>query len=101
MNKPEALATDKPEALATNSSLEQRLARIFGNGLSVALIFLLVGVLVRPVLWLGIATLMLVPLVSAVLVWREPNTTKQTRVNIALAFVGVGLAVLVGLLLRR
>jgi hypothetical protein len=84
-----------------NPSLEQRLARIFGNGLSLALIFLLAGVLIRPVLWLGIATLMLVPLAAAVLVWREPDTTKQTRANIVLAFMGVGVAVLVGLLLRR
>jgi hypothetical protein len=82
-------------------SLEQRLARIFGNGLSLALIFLLAGVLVRQVLWLGIGTLMLVPLVAAVLVWREPNTTKRTRANIVLALVGVGVAVLIGLLLRR
>jgi hypothetical protein len=84
-----------------NANLEQRLARIFGNGLSMALIFLLVGVLVRPVLWLGIATLMFVPLASAVLVWREADTTKQTRVNIVLAFLGVGLAVLVGFFLRQ
>jgi hypothetical protein len=82
------------------SSLEPRLARLFGNGLSLALIFLLAGVVVRPVLWLGVATLMLVPLATAVLVWREADTSQQTRVNIGLAFVGVGLAVVVGLLLR-
>jgi hypothetical protein len=60
----------------------------------------LAGVVLRPVLWLGIATLMLVPLVAAVLVWREENTIQATRVNIILASSGVALAVLVGLLLR-
>lgn len=82
-------------------SLEQRLARLFGNGLSLSLIFLLIGVLLRPVLWLGIATLMLVPLTGAVLVWREPETTQVTRVNIALALLGVVVALTLGLLLRR
>jgi hypothetical protein len=81
-------------------SLEQRLARIFGHGLSFALIFLLLGVLVRPAVWLGIVVLMLVPLGAAVVVWQEPNTARATRANIALAYLGVGLAVVVGFLLR-
>jgi ACR3 family arsenite efflux pump ArsB len=81
-------------------NLEQRLARIFGHGLSFALIFFLLGLLLRPALWLGIVTLMLVPLSAAFLVWQEPNTSKATRANIALAFVGVALAAVVGFFLR-
>lgn len=81
-------------------SLERRLARVFGLGLSAALLFLAIGTLVRSVVWLGVATLMLVPIWGAVLVWREPETPRETRVYIALALLGVGLAVVIGLLLR-
>ncbi len=82
-------------------TLEQQLARVFGLGLSAALLFLAIGIVLRPVLWLGIGVLMLVPLSGAVLVWQDKSVTKDTRVNIALAFAGVLAAVLIGLLLRR
>ena len=82
-------------------TLEQQLARVFGLGLSAALLFLAIGIVLRPVLWLGIGVLMLVPLSGAVLVWQDKSVTATTRVNIALAFAGVLAAVLIGLLLRR
>ena len=85
----------------SKQTLEQQLARVFGLGLSAALLFLAIGIVVRPVLWLGIGVLMLVPLSGAVLVWRDKTVTKDTRVNIALACAGVLAAVLIGLLLRR
>ena len=82
-------------------TLEQQLARVFGLGLGAALLFLAIGIVLRPVLWLGIGVLMLVPLSGAVLVWQDKSVTATTRVNIALAFAGVLAAVLIGLLLRR
>ena len=82
-------------------TLEQQLARVFGLGLSAALLFLAIGIVLRPVLWLGIGVLMLVPLSGAVFVWQDKSVTATTRVNIALAFAGVLAAVLIGLLLRR
>jgi hypothetical protein len=82
-------------------TLEQQLARVFGLGLSAALLFLAIGVFLRPVLLLGIGVLMLVPLAGAVLVWQDKSVTAATRINIALAFFGVMMAVLIGLLLRR
>jgi hypothetical protein len=82
-------------------TLEQGLARVFGLGLSAALLFLAIGIVLRPVLWLGIGVLMLVPLSGAVLVWRDQSVTTATRVNIGLAFSGVLVAVLIGLWLRR
>ncbi|MFN3266267.1 MAG: hypothetical protein ACK41E_05440 [Deinococcales bacterium] len=82
-------------------SLEQRLAGLFGHGLSFAFIFLFVGQLLRPMLWLGIAALLLAPWAGAVLVWREPETTQATRLSIVLAFLGVVAALILGLLLRR
>jgi hypothetical protein len=83
------------------ATLEQQLARVFGLGLSAALLFLMIGIVLRPVLWLGIGVLMLVPLSGAVLVWRDQSVTTTTRVNISLAFSGVVAAVLIGLWLRR
>lgn len=91
----------KKEERGNAITLEQGLARIFGLGLSAALLFLAIGVFLRPVLWLGIGILMLVPLSGAVLVWRDDTVTNATRVNIALAFFGVAIAVVIGLLLRR
>lgn len=82
-------------------TLEQRLARVFGLGLSAALLFLAVGTVVPIVLWLGIAALMLVPLAGAVLVWQDSSSQTATKINIALALAGVLAAVAIGLLLRR
>ncbi len=81
--------------------LEQRLARIFGLGLSAAILFLAIGVLIPVALWLGIATLMLVPLVGAMLVWSDTTVERATRVSIALAILGIVLAASIGLFLRR
>ena len=89
------------EEKRSTGTLEQALARVFGLGLSIALLFLAIGIFLRPVLWLGIGVLMLVPLSGAVLVWRDKNIILATRVNIALAFFGVVVAVLIGLWLRR
>ncbi len=82
-------------------TLEQRLARVFGLGLSAALLFLAIGVFIPTVLWLGIAALMFVPLAGAVLVWQDSSSQTSTKINIALALAGVLGAVVIGLLLRR
>ncbi len=80
--------------------LEQQLAQVFGLGLSAAILFLVLGIFIPVVLWLGIAVLMIVPTAGAVLVWRNSNIENGTRVNIALAFLGVAMAVMIGLFLR-
>ncbi len=82
-------------------TLEQQLARVFGLGLSAAILCLAIGVVIRPVVWLGIAALVLVPLIGATLVWQDKTVQQSTRVSIALAFFGVLCAVLIGLFLRR
>ena len=87
--------------MKNKNQLEPQLARVFGLGLSTAIFFLGIGIFVPAVLWLGIAALMLVPMAGAALVWRDPSISSNTRVNIGLAFFGVLLAVVIGLLLRR
>jgi predicted PurR-regulated permease PerM len=80
------------------NDLEPRLARAFGAGLGVAMLFLAVGLVFRPALWAGILTLALVPPVGAALTWRSAD--RQTRVAIVLSSLGVIAAIAIGLLLR-
>jgi hypothetical protein len=82
--------------------MEARLARVYGLSLTGGLVFLGIGLLVHPVLWLGIGILVLAPLVSAVMVALEARgQDKSTFVAILLSGCGLILAVLVSLFLLR
>jgi hypothetical protein len=79
--------------------LEMQLARVFGAGLSLAILLLALGLLWRPALWAGIAALAVVPPIGAALAWRTAST--ETRVSIVVSSLGVVAAIVIGLLLRR
>jgi Na+/glutamate symporter len=84
-----------------NASLEKELARVFGIGLSGAIVFLALGVFIPAALWLGVVSLIACPLIGAALTWRDSSTTNAVRWSIATATLGLLAAVIVGLLLRR
>ena len=82
--------------------MEQRLSRVYGLSLTGGLVFLTIGLIVHPVLWLGIGILVLAPLVSAVMVALEAKgQDNSTFVSILLSGCGLILAVLISLLLLR
>ena len=82
--------------------MEERLSRIYGLSLTGGLIFLAIGLLIHPVLWLGIGILVLAPLSSAVMVALEARETDpSTFVSILFSGLGLVLAVLVSLFLLR
>lgn len=82
--------------------MEARLARVYGLSLTGGLVFLAIGLIVQPVLWLGIGILVLAPLVSAVMVALEARGQEgNTFVSILLSGCGLVLAVLVSLLLLQ
>ncbi len=82
--------------------METRLSRIYGLSLTGGLIFLGIGLLIHPILWLGIGILVLAPLTSAVMVALEARETdSSTFVSILLSGLGLVLAVLVSLFLLR
>ena len=82
--------------------MEQRLSRVYGLSLTGGLVFLAIGLIVHPVLWLGIGILVLAPLVSAVMVALEAKgQDNSTFVSILLSGCGLILAVLVSLVLLR
>jgi hypothetical protein len=83
------------------ASLEAKLARVFGLGLTGAIVFLALGVLWSPLLWLGMASLIASPLIGAVIAWRDPGLLSGVRQSILAATLGLALAVAIGLLLRR
>ncbi len=82
--------------------MEARLSRVYGLSLTGGLVFLAIGLIVHPVLWLGIGILVLAPLTSAVMVALEAREQdKSTFVSILLSGCGLILAVLVSLFLLR
>ncbi len=82
--------------------METKLARVYGLSLTGGLVFLAIGLIVQPVLWLGIGILVLAPLVGAVMVALEARAQdKSTFVSILLSGCGLVLAVLVSLFLLR
>jgi hypothetical protein len=83
----------------SENQLEGQLARIYGAGLGVAMLFFVVGLLFRPALWGGMLCLALVVPVAAGLVSR--GTDRETRISIALSSLGVIAAIAIGLLLRK
>jgi hypothetical protein len=82
--------------------VETRLARVYGLSLTGGLVFLAIGLIVQPLLWIGIGILVLAPLVSAVMVALEAREQdNSTFVSILLSTCGLILAVLVSLFLLR
>jgi hypothetical protein len=83
-------------------TVEERLSRVYGLSLTGGLVFLAIGLVVHPVLWIGIGILVLAPLVSAVMVALEARGQDNgTFVAILLSGCGLILAVLVSLFLLR
>jgi hypothetical protein len=82
--------------------MEARLARVYGLSLTGGLVFLAIGLIVQPLLWIGIGILVLAPLVSAIMVALEARgQDPSTFVSILLSGCGLILAVLVSLFLLR
>jgi ABC-type Fe3+ transport system permease subunit len=85
------------------SDLEVKLERVYSIGLIAGVIGLAVGLFVRPVLWMGIAALVLVPTSSATLMLFEAKRTQNSSLmrSVLFAFAGLLLAVVIGLLLPK
>jgi ABC-type Fe3+ transport system permease subunit len=85
------------------TNLEVTLERVYSTGLIAGVLGLAVGLFVRPVLWLGIAALVLVPLSSATLMLLEARKTGNPNLvrSVLFAFAGLLLAVVIGLLLPK
>ena len=85
------------------TSLEIKLERVYSLGLILGVIGLAVGLFVRPVLWMGITALVLVPLSSATLMLVEARKTGNSNLmrSVLFAFSGLLLAVVIGLLLPK
>jgi ABC-type Fe3+ transport system permease subunit len=83
--------------------LEAKLERVYSIGLIAGVIGLAVGLFVRPVLWMGIAALVLVPISSATLMLLEARRTQNSSLvrSVLFAFAGLLLAVIIGLLLPK
>ena len=82
--------------------MEERLSRIYGLSLTGGLIFLAIGLLIHPVLWIGIGILVLAPLAGAVTVALETRETDpNTFISILFSGLGLILAVLISLFLLR
>ena len=85
------------------TGLEIKLERVYSIGLIAGVIGLAVGLFVRSVLWLGIASLVLVPLSSATLMLFEARKTGNSSLmrSVLFAFAGLLLAVVIGFLLPK
>jgi hypothetical protein len=85
------------------TDLEAKLERVYSIGLILGVIGLAVGLFVRPVLWMGIAALVLVPLSSATLMLLEARKTGNASLmrSVLFACAGLLLAVVIGLLLPK
>jgi ABC-type Fe3+ transport system permease subunit len=83
--------------------LEKNLERVYSIGLIAGVLGLAVGLFVRPVLWMGIAALVLVPISSATLMLFEARRTQNSSLlrSVLFAFAGLLLAVIIGLLLPK
>ena len=85
------------------SDLEIKLERVYSIGLIAGVIGLAVGLFVRPVLWMGIAALVFVPLSSATLMLFEARRTGNSSLlrSVLFALAGLLLAVVIGFLLPK
>ena len=93
----------KPELKPVLTNLEIKLERVYSLGLILGVIGLAVGLFVRPVLWIGIAALVLVPLSSATLMLLEARKSGNSSLvrSVLFAFLGLLVAVVIGLLLPK
>jgi hypothetical protein len=101
MSNPETRNPESPKLELTD--LEIKLERVYSIGLLLGVIGLAVGLFVRPVLWMGIAALVLVPISSATLMLFEARRTQNSSLlrSVLFAFAGLLLAVVIGLLLPK
>jgi ABC-type Fe3+ transport system permease subunit len=101
MSNPETRNPESPKLELTN--LEIRLERVYSIGLIAGVIGLAVGLFVRPVLWMGIAALVLVPISSATLMLFEARKSGNPSLvrSVLFAFAGLLLAIIIGLLLPK
>ena len=85
------------------TSLEIKLERVYSIGLIAGVLGLAVGLFVRPVLWMGIAALVLVPVSSATLMLLEARKSGNSNLvrGVLFAFSGLLLAVVIGVLLPK
>jgi hypothetical protein len=83
------------------ANLEAQLARIFGLSLTGAVLFLAVGIVLPAALWFGVAALVAAPLIGAVLTWRDSSVSNAVRWSMAVATLGLLVAVAAGFWLRR
>ena len=85
------------------TALEIKLERVYSIGLIAGVLGLAIGLFVRPVLWMGIAALVLVPLSSATLMLLEARKSGNSGLmrSVLFAFSGLLLAVVIGLLLPK
>jgi hypothetical protein len=85
------------------TDFEIKLERVYSFGLILGVIGLAVGLFVRPVLWMGIAALVLVPLSSATLMLFEARKSGNSSLvrSVLFAFLGLLAAVVIGLLLPK
>jgi ABC-type Fe3+ transport system permease subunit len=101
MSNPETRNPESPKLELTD--LEIKLERVYSIGLLLGVIGLAVGLFVRPVLWIGIASLVFVPISSASLMLfkaRKSGNSSLLR-SVLFAFAGLLLAVVIGLLLPK
>jgi hypothetical protein len=98
---PEPPKLEPPKLELTN--LEIKLERVYSLGLIAGVLGLAVGLFVRPVLWMGIASLVLVPISSAILMLFEARKSGNPSLvrSVLFAFAGLLLAVVIGLLLPK
>jgi hypothetical protein len=101
MSNPETRNPESPKLELTD--LEIKLERVYSIGLIAGVFGLAVGLFVRPVLWMGIAALVLVPISSATLMLFEARCTQNSSLlrSVLFAFAGLLLAVVIGLLLPK
>jgi ABC-type Fe3+ transport system permease subunit len=85
------------------TDLEVKLERVYSIGLIAGVLGLAVGLFVRPVLWIGIASLVLVPISSATLMLVEARKSGHSSLmrSVLFAFAGLLLAIVIGLLLPK
>jgi hypothetical protein len=85
------------------NSLEPRLVRLYGLGVLIGIALMLVGLVFRPLLWVGVGALFCVPFTAAILVWREARRTGDAAVSraVLMAMGGLVLAVVIGLMIPK
>jgi hypothetical protein len=87
-----------------SSSPKQEVAKAFYNsGVSFGMVFLALGLFWSPLLWVGIGALLLPPLLIAIQQANQAHQQGQRALvlALALAFLGIIVAVVVGLAVKK